>query len=159
MDHKEGWMPKTWCFRTVVLEKILESPLDCKEIKPVNPKRTQPWIFIGKTGAEAEAPILWPLDAKNQLKIPWCWKRLRAGGKGAAEDKRLNIKSITHSTDMNLSKLQKIVEDRGAWRGAGHGVTKSQTQLGDWTTAPRYREFWFLHTQGDGLPSLKKTSI
>ena len=64
LDHKEGWAPKNWCFRTVVLEKTLESPLDCKEIKPVNPKGNQLWIFIGRT--EAKAPILWPPDAKSQ---------------------------------------------------------------------------------------------
>ena len=67
LDHKEGCMPKNWCFWTVVLEKTLESPLDGKEIKPVNPKGNQPWIFIGRTDAEAEAPILWPLDVKSQL--------------------------------------------------------------------------------------------
>ena len=65
LDHKEGRTPKTWCFQTVVLEKTLESPLDCKEIKPVNPKGNQPWIFIGRT--DAEALILWPPDAKSQL--------------------------------------------------------------------------------------------
>ena len=65
LDHKEGWVPQDWCFQIVVLEKTLESPLDCKEIKPVNPKRNQSWIFIGRTDAEAEAeaPIFWPLDA------------------------------------------------------------------------------------------------
>ena len=65
--HKEGWVPKNWCFQTVVLEKILESPLDCKEIKPVNPKENQLWIFIGRTDAETEAPILWPPDVKSKL--------------------------------------------------------------------------------------------
>ena len=67
LDHKEGWEPKDWYFWAVTLEKTLESPLDCKEIKPVNPKGNQPWIFIGRTDAEAEAPILWPPDAKSQL--------------------------------------------------------------------------------------------
>ena len=65
LDHKESWAPKNWCFWTVVLEKTLESPLDCKEIKQVNPKGNQSWIFIGRTDAEAETPILWPPDAKN----------------------------------------------------------------------------------------------
>ena len=65
LDHKEGWSPKNWYFWTVVLEKTLESPLDCKEIKPVNPKGNQSWIFIGRTDAEAEIPILWPPDVKN----------------------------------------------------------------------------------------------
>ena len=67
LDHKEDWMPKNWCFQIVVLEQTLESPLDSKEIKPVNPKRNQSWLFIGRTVAEAEAPILWPLDAKSWL--------------------------------------------------------------------------------------------
>ena len=67
LTHKESWAPKNWCFRTVVLEKALESPLDCKEIKPVHPKGNQSWIFIGRTDAEAEAPVLWPSDVKNWL--------------------------------------------------------------------------------------------
>ena len=81
LDHEEGWTLKNWCFWTVVLENTLESSLDCKEIKPVNTKRNQAWIFIGRTDAEVEAPILWPPDAKSWLigKRPWCWERLRAG--------------------------------------------------------------------------------
>ena len=83
LDHKDSWVPKNWCFWTVVLEKTLESPLDCKEIQPVHPKGNQSWAFIGRTDAEAETPILWPLDVKNcHLKRPWCWERLRAGGEG-----------------------------------------------------------------------------
>ena len=67
LDHKESWAPKNWCFWTVVMGKTLESPLDCKEIQPVHPKVNQPWIFIERTDAEAEAPLLWPLDVKNWL--------------------------------------------------------------------------------------------
>ena len=67
LNHKEDWAPKNWCFQIVLLEKILESSLDCKEIQPVNPKGNQSWIFIGGTDAEAEAPILWPPDGKRQL--------------------------------------------------------------------------------------------
>ena len=67
MDHKEGWAPKNWCFWTVVLEKTLESPLDCKEIQPIHPKGNQSWIVTGRTDAEAETPILWPPDVKNWL--------------------------------------------------------------------------------------------
>jgi len=83
LDHKEGRVSKNWCFWTVMLEKTLESPLNCKEIKPVNPKGNQSWIFIGRTDAEAETPILWPPDAKNWL----IWKdldagQLKAGGEG-----------------------------------------------------------------------------
>ena len=83
-DQKESWAPKNWCFWTVVLEKTLESPLNFKEIKPVNPKWNQPWIFIGRTDADAEVSILWPPDAKNQLnwERSWCWVRLRARGEG-----------------------------------------------------------------------------
>ena len=88
LDYKERWVPKNWCFWSVVLEKTLESPLDCKEIQPVHPKGNQSWIFIGRTDAEAEAPILWPPDVKNWLigKDPdagndWSWEE-----KGTAED-------------------------------------------------------------------------
>ena len=84
----ESWAPKNWCFLTVVLEKTLESPLDCKEIKPVNPKGNQPWIFIGSTDAEAEAPNLWPPDAKNWFigKDPDAGKDWRQEEKGMTED-------------------------------------------------------------------------
>ena len=83
LDHTEGWAQMNLCFQTVVLEKTLESPLDRKEIKAVNPKGNQPWIFIGRTDAEAEAPILWSPDAKNWLsgKKLWCWERLKTKGK------------------------------------------------------------------------------
>ena len=88
LDHKESWVLNNWCFWTVVLEKTLESPLVFKEIKPVNPKANQSWIFIGKTDAEAETSILWPLDAKNWLtgKDPDAGKDWRQEEKGAAED-------------------------------------------------------------------------
>ena len=77
------WVPKNWCFWTVVLEKTLENPLDCKEIQPVHPKGSKPWIFIGRTDVEAEAPILWPLELElTHLKRPWCWERLKVGGEG-----------------------------------------------------------------------------
>ena len=81
LDNKESWAPKNWCFWTVVLEKTLESPLDCKEVKLINPKGNQSWIFTGRTDAEAEAPILWPPDVKN-WKRPWCWERLKTGAEG-----------------------------------------------------------------------------
>ena len=87
MDHKEGpslapLMPTNWCLWTVVLEKTPESPLDSKEIKPVNLKGNQPWILVGRTNAEAEAPIIWLFDVNNWFfgKVPWCWERLRAEG-------------------------------------------------------------------------------
>ena len=88
LDHKESWMPKNWCFWTVVLEKTLESPLNCKEIKPVHSKGNQPWIIIGRTDAEAEAPILWPSDAKSWLirKDPDVGKDWRQEEKVMTED-------------------------------------------------------------------------
>ena len=78
LDYKESWALKNWCFWTVVLEKTLESPLDCKEIQPVHCKGDQSWIFIGRTNAEAETPKFWPSDGKR----PWCWERLKVGGEG-----------------------------------------------------------------------------
>ena len=111
LDHKEGWAPKNWCFWTVVLEKTLESPLDCKEIQPVHPKGDQSWIFIGRTDAEAEAPILWPPDAKRR----YTEKDPDAGKDWGWEEKRMRwLDNITDLMDMNLSKLHEIVEDRGA---------------------------------------------
>ena len=88
LDHIEGWAPKNWCFWAVVLVKTLDSPLDRKEIKPVNPKGNQLWIFIGRTDADAEAPLIWPPDVKSQLigKDPDAGKDWRQEEKGATED-------------------------------------------------------------------------
>ena len=128
LDHKEIWAPKNLCFQTVALKKTLESLLDCK-IKLVDPKGNQPWIFTGRTDAEAEAPVLRPTDAKSQLtgKDPDAGKDWRQKEKGTTEDEIWD--GITDSMDMSLSKFQEIVKDRKAWRAAVHGVTKSWTSV------------------------------
>ena len=98
MDHKERWAPKNWCFWTVVLENTLESPLDCKEIQPVHPKGDQPWMFTGRTDAEAEAPILCPPDAKSWLteKDPDAGKDWRQEEKGTTEDEMVGWRHRLH---------------------------------------------------------------
>ena len=133
VGHKEGWVLKKWCFWTVVLEKTLESPLDCKEIQSVHPKGNQFWIFIGRTDAEAEAPILWPPDVKSRLtgKEPDAGKDWRQKEKVAAKDEM--IRRHLWLNGHELSKLQEMVMDKEAWHAAVHGVTKNWTRLSDWS--------------------------
>ena len=128
-NHREGWVLKNWWVWTVVLEKTLESPLDSKEIKLVNPKGNQPWIFIGRTVVEAELPILWPPEESWLFgKDPDAGKDWKQEEKGTTEDK---IDSINNSMDTNLSELWEIAEDRGVCHATVHEVTKSWTQVRD----------------------------
>ena len=134
LDHKKGWVLKNSCFQTVVLEKTLESPLDSKDIKWVNPKGNQPSVLIGRTDAKAKTPVFWSSDANSWLigEVPDAGKDWGQRRRGRQRMRWLD--GITDEENMNLGKLQVMVRGKEAWR-AIHGVTKSWTRLENWTTA------------------------
>ena len=158
LDYKESWAPKNWWFWTVVLKKTLESPLDCKEIQPVNTKGNQSWIFIGRTDVEAETPILWP-----PMQRTYTLEKTLILGK--IEGRRIRgwqrmrwLDGITNLMDMSLSKLQELVIDREAWHAAVHGVAKIWTWLSDWTELPQLKKNILIrkmHWLAQGLSKVK----
>ena len=147
LDHDESWAPKNWCFWTVVLEKILESLLDCKKIKPVNPMGNQSWIIIGRTDAEAETPIVWLPDTKRWL----TGKDSDTGKDWRQEEKMAEDEKVGWHHWLNGHEFEQapgVGDGQGSWHAAVHGVTKSQTWLSDWTELNWTEQNWGLPSAG-----------
>ena len=133
LDQKEDWMPKNWCFQTVVLEKTLESPLDCKEIKSVDVTVNQPWMFTGRTDAEAEAPMLWPPDVKSQL----VGKGPDAGKEWRQKKRQTDNEMVWQHHWLNGHEFEQTPRDtegRGSLTCCSPWAAKSRTRLNKWTT-------------------------
>ena len=159
LDYKEDWALKNWWFWTVMVEKTLESPLDSRENKPVNAKGNQSWILIGRTDAEAEAPILCHLNVKNWLigKDPDAGKDWGQEEKGMTEDEMVGWYHWFNGHE--FEQALGVNKDREAWRVADHGVTKSQTQTRDWIATTIVKSSGIFLKSIAFLPSLWSTKL
>ena len=133
LDHKESWALKNWCFWTVVLEKTLESPLDCKEIQPIHPKADQSWVFIGKTNVEVETPILWPPDAKSWF----IWKNLDVGKDWRREEKGMTEDEMVGwhhwPSEHEFEQALRVVDGQRSLTYCSPWLSKELDMLSEWT--------------------------
>ena len=155
LDYEESWVLKNWCFWTVVVEKILESSLGCKEIQPVHYKGDQSWVFFWRNDAKAETPVLWPPHVKSWLFEKTLMLRKIEVGRRRGWQRMKWLDGITDLMGISLSKLWELVMDREAWHAAVHGFAKSRTQLSDWTELKK----GIVNKPTDGICGLQERKV